>query len=472
MFKRTVTFLTLLFVSVSPAWAGFLGSNSHGDGMISSAGIASPLEIPNIYAWYPADAEHVGIVSGSDVNQITDASGNARHLQAGSGPAYPELVTGYFSSGRDAIFYDNVGNLTANTSAYESVDDTDEITMCAYAQMTNSDGASTIITLSQNANINSGIDFGLTGSGNWFFRSWSGGTFQQSPFAGTFPMTEPSLFCMRFDGAMNGDATDGTVDVWVDGVLVASMTGAGTFNNDINRAYWFGSPSATYRFDGYAGESVIYDRALSDNEMSLLMGYMVNSYLLGSSLNDRPNNIVYQGDSLSVNPGAGGYTSYDEQLRVIYPNEFYRNQATAGDTCANMTSNLYEIDVAYNASARTNKFFLLCGTNDINTGASAATTMGHIATLVNRARADGYSHVIVMTVPERSGNYDAERYALNALIISNASTHNYVVVDLASEPEFDANGDELNTTYYYDQVHLTTAGHTIVSDLLEPLIQL
>ncbi len=471
--KYFLIFYIAIVLLLEPlAHAGLFGSKTYGGGISMPAGISSPVEIPNLYAWYPANADNVNILSGSDVNYIYDTSGNSRHLQAGSSSAYPDFMPSFFSTGRDAIYYNNVGNLTANTANYDSVDDNDEITVCAYAQMTNSDASSSILTLTQNSNINSGIDFGLTGSGSWYFRSWSNGSYQQDPFVGSFPMTEPQLFCMRFDGNVDGDPSDGNVQIWVDGILQSTMTGAGAFNNNINRAYWFGSPSGTYRFDGYAGESLIYDRALSDDEMEGLMEYMLRSYLLGSSLETRPNNIVVQGDSLSVNPGSGGYSSWQEQLEVTYSNEFYKNKATAGGTCSNMASNLYEIDVSYNASARSNKLFLLCGTNDINTGVTALNTIPHIQTLVNRAYSNGYSDVYVMTIPERGGSYDTERYAFNALIVSNSSAYNYTVVDLASEPEFDSNGDELNTTYYYDQVHFTTAGHTIIHDALTAYIQM
>jgi lysophospholipase L1-like esterase len=66
---------------------------------------------------------------------------------------------------------------------------------------------------------------------------------------------------------------------------------------------------------------------------------------------------------------------------------------------------------------------------------------------------------------------DATRLTFNSLIDAD---HDWVdeYIDICAEPEFDANADRLNTTYYNaDEIHLTTAGYTLIANLLAPTIQ-
>ena len=152
--KYFLIFYIAIILLLEPlAHAGLFASKTYGSGISLPSAISSPAEIPDLYAWYPADGDHVNILSGSDVNYVYDASGNNRHLQAGSSSAYPDFIPSFFSTGRDAIYYNNVGNLTANTESYETIDDNAEITICAYAQMINSDASSSILTLTRNSNI-------------------------------------------------------------------------------------------------------------------------------------------------------------------------------------------------------------------------------------------------------------------------------------------------------------------------------
>jgi hypothetical protein len=81
--------------------------------------------------------------------------------------------------------------------------------------------------------------------------------------------------------------------------------------------------------------------------------------------------------------------------------------------------------------------------------------------------------VITLTCIPTSTTYvaDADRLTFNTNMLADTSFCN-AVVDPCALTEFNSVADLSNTTYYNaDQIHLTTAGYTLIANLLAPTIQ-
>jgi hypothetical protein len=158
-----------------------------------------------------------------------------------------------------------------------------------------------------------------------------------------------------------------------------------------------------------------------------------------------------------VVPGAGVYNSPYIEAYI---------EAVGGTACSDALA-LYPTNVARRyrpeAGAR-NVASLGCGTNDYIHGKTEAATYADILAYVVAAKATGFT-VIVNTVPSAAQFGPAAgntwRNNLNALITGGAAGNGYLVADEAADANIGCQTCYLNTTYFTDQVHMTTAGYAI-----------
>lgn len=181
--------------------------------------------------------------------------------------------------------------------------------------------------------------------------------------------------------------------------------------------------------------------------------------------------IAFDGDSLT----AGTLTLAESYPFVCMDtlgraNYDYCNYAVSGLTLVNLLSDddytVGAIAECYSESV----CVLWAGTNDIAGGASAATVTANLLAYVAAQKAAGYTHVLVLTVIDRTSfdaAKDAIRATVNSDIASNAATSGYTVVDVAAFLN-----DATNTTYYNaDGTHLKTAGYAYVAGEVATAIQ-
>lgn len=128
------------------------------------------------------------------------------------------------------------------------------------------------------------------------------------------------------------------------------------------------------------------------------------------------------------------------------------------------------------------------GTNDLYFGASAATTYSRIVTYATARKAAGWRVVILSILPRSGaatpGTFEADRQTVNASLLADFPTatgqtritsggaYADYFINIGADPTIGLAGQEANTTYYADLVHLTNAGYAIVADYVKKAIQL
>lgn len=186
--------------------------------------------------------------------------------------------------------------------------------------------------------------------------------------------------------------------------------------------------------------------------------------LLGTISNPGPfRRFVFAGDSMTVHNDATSWATVLVASDVKFSGTSVYNFAVNGQTAATIAS-LYATE-GHAARPRTNDdkdayYYLFAGSNDIQAGASAATTYAALLSLWANARADGYK-VVAFTVPDRttfSGATATARATLNASILGDPTQYDYLVrVDLVLP-------DPTNLTYFQsDGIHPTAAGYAVIA---------
>lgn len=161
-----------------------------------------------------------------------------------------------------------------------------------------------------------------------------------------------------------------------------------------------------------------------------------------------------------------------------------RNLSVGGQTLVNMqTDASTQIDVLYDPT-RVRNLVWWGGTNGAYTAAQKIT---QLETYYNSRQAIGWRQIEVGMLPRsQSGlpaNFEADRQTIRTsrlaqYSIATAETNVWkdsngnFYVDLGGDTAIGDAGDENNTIYYLDKVHLTNAGYAIVADYVKKAIQL
>lgn len=182
--------------------------------------------------------------------------------------------------------------------------------------------------------------------------------------------------------------------------------------------------------------------------------------------------IVCDGNSLTRGYGAGGANSYPTQLKGLVSTAYtVINRGVDSQTTDQMEADAaaqidYWLDIFQNNSV----LIGWEGTNDIQFGASLATTQSRWNTYFSARATAGWASngckLVACTVIPRvdsTAPKNAIRDDFNAWLRTNYSTYATHLVDLAADSRLQ---DTSNTTYFdADGVHLTAAGYAVVAEL-------
>lgn len=119
------------------------------------------------------------------------------------------------------------------------------------------------------------------------------------------------------------------------------------------------------------------------------------------------------------------------------------------------------------------------GTNDLQGGASAATTYSRIVTYCQARKAAGWKVIVLSILPRQaSSTFETDRQTVNASLLADfptttaftnirrGGTYADVFVNVGADATIGAPGSQNNTTYYdADTIHLKNAGYAIVAAL-------
>lgn len=121
------------------------------------------------------------------------------------------------------------------------------------------------------------------------------------------------------------------------------------------------------------------------------------------------------------------------------------------------------------ATPQGHKMVAFAGTNGIVLkGNSAAQEYADFETWLAATLTQGWlaSDIVVCTMLPRTGVSEVTRAAYNALLVAGAATHGYRLARFDLDSTIGVSGADLNTTYYSDGTHPTTAGHALLAQIV------
>lgn len=188
-------------------------------------------------------------------------------------------------------------------------------------------------------------------------------------------------------------------------------------------------------------------------------------------------NLVFcEGDSLTAGSQGGVNGDWPFQMDADHPNEFDRiNSGSSGATLAviKLHASAYTVvDTAKMQGGYQNNILVVwIGTNDMAVdGTDGVPLEADLAAYCAARRNNGWK-VIVLTAIDRQnaglpGDFQTQRAAFNAAVVSNWAAYADALVDVAADTRLD---DATDTTYFAaDKIHLNATGYGVVADLIWP----
>lgn len=401
--------------------------------------------------WQDTGATTPAAASTDPIKRLNDKSGNSRNATNGNAGLFPLL--NIHSDGKNEILFDGVNDYLLTTSFVVSQPFTIYI---AYRSVVWINGGRLI----------------------------DGGTANRAvinnyPSAPSISMYAGSAFVDTAFGPDNGLVAE----------LAAVYNGASSALY-VNQVTGTGNPGANSISDGLtigaAGtkalnanialrEILIYSGAHSSTDRATVKAYLKSKW-----------NVAYQsilliadGDSIMLGYSLPTASSMPSQLVALVTGGIGRvrmsNFAVTGQTVADMnTDAATQVDGVYSSAYDKRICLVWGGTNDLYFGASAATAYSRLTTYWAARRAAGWTVVAFTITPRSAGSppadFETQRANLNSSIRSGSANYD-VLVDVAADSRLGDAGDETNTTYYLDLVHMTQAGYAIVAGLTYTALQ-
>lgn len=221
-----------------------------------------------------------------------------------------------------------------------------------------------------------------------------------------------------------------------------SVSEAATGNLGLNGTLTIGNlSSGGFGYHGDIAELVIYNRALTNLEISDVEAYLAAKYEISTTL--QLPQVIFEGDSMT------NATTYPTRTMTLLGGSSRWHGIDSGvgsQTVAQMSSEAAaQIDTLYSSTAPENMVVLLGGTNDLYFGADAATTYNRIVSYAQGRRAAGF-RVVVSTILPRSnagtpGSFEADRQSVNANLRANWTSFADALADVASSSLIGDAGD-------------------------------
>ncbi|HZK58293.1 MAG TPA: SGNH/GDSL hydrolase family protein [Cryobacterium sp.] len=232
------------------------------------------------------------------------------------------------------------------------------------------------------------------------------------------------------------------------------------------------TPRVSYALDEAA---ISLFRATFDLVLNRTTAWVGPSLVPSFSLPALSSQVICDGNSMTIGhpweePGSLDPTApYPAQLQALLGDTWLvRNDGVDSQDIDSMIADAAtQIDPLYDANRMQNVVVCWEGTNEIyfhDDGASAAAKLAYYCTT---RKAAGFK-VVILTVLPRSGSgvpadFETQRGICNTAIRANWRTYADALCDVAADPLIGDAGDEMNTTYYPDRVHLTKAGYGIIA---------
>jgi lysophospholipase L1-like esterase len=179
--------------------------------------------------------------------------------------------------------------------------------------------------------------------------------------------------------------------------------------------------------------------------------------------------VIYDGNSLSD-------SGYQAAATALLSGSWTSMIAAVGaqSTVQMLTRAAQFVDAYYNPLRVKNVVVAWEVTNDLYGGASADDAYNRIVQYCQERRAAGPQVVVVPALPRSNPgtpiDFETKRQDVNTRLRNNWPSFADAFADVAADPRIGDAGDETDTEYYVDRVHLTTTGKTAVAEIVAAAI--
>lgn len=218
---------------------------------------------------------------------------------------------------------------------------------------------------------------------------------------------------------------------------------------------WSGDPTGMMVSGGYQGSllgniafPILLNRAITDDEAHALHPFGL---------------LLFDGDSRT-----GGkpypHDAFKASTKTTYT---FLNKGNAGYTVAQMISGAStNVDAYYRNNGQKNIVIIWGGVN--SSGLTAAAIYAELQTYCLARKARGWKVIICTEIDAVNAGWTAKYQELNTLLRAGYTSFADGIADLGANANLQDNSD---ITYYNaDGVHLTAAGYTVVSGIVQPVI--
>lgn len=429
-----------------------------------SGGAFLPSKIPNLTLWLSGDS---GATTDDGVTQAIDGQA----VKQWNGQSTPAVNATQGSAGSRPTFKSNIINgkpvlrFTAHSLVTGSFLDSSYNTACTFFTVRNKTSGNLKLSASHN-------------STRWWTARDQGNTrfYTDQLSVADLPMPCPgpggkswALETFRY----NGSAKVARINRFAVGQL--SATGNLTLNGTLTIGdYSVGG----FAWDGDIAEMIMYNRALTNAELTQVENYLLVKYGLLSQAGTMTALPLLGclGDSLTQGAAALSDISdtYPYKLQVLLGGDSVYHLANCGvggqTTATWLTTAATQFDQSYSSSYPRNIALVFTGTNDLYFGATAATTYANIVTLCQARQAAGWKVVVFTILPRTQagtpGSFEADRQTVNTNIRTNRVTFADGLCDTGLDASIGVAGASTDATYYNaDQVHLNATGNGVVAGL-------
>lgn len=396
--------------------------------------------------------------AGADVTQATQAN-QPRIVNAGVLDTLPN------SGGRPGIYFDGNAKTLSATTPTLPTGSANRTIQCVYNLPNFSQGYNRGVV--SYGTFGTVLAFCCVERDTYFdpILSTSNGVY---PYSGTYWDSDATkIVTMKYDGT--------NINYFVNGAqaryqAAALATTAGTNLN-------IGGHDGSYYLKGYLAEVTIWP-----SNVSLTDQYHVES-VKSSYYGILPRYYFMDGDSLTYGQGASNFgMSWPSQFRDLFSASAQITTVNLGvpaatilarDTAAAAT---YGIDLMKPATTGQRTLIIWAGTNDIAGAVTPANTYTRLVNYVTARKATGlWNRIAVVTaIPRADTSTTTNLFSLNTLIragmsggslASAGATH---LIDLNTDPAYDADGDYNDTTYYDpDKIHQKDAGYAKIAGIVK-----
>lgn len=243
----------------------------------------------------------------------------------------------------------------------------------------------------------------------------------------------------------------------------ATITGLSLFGQSgFDRSFW-----------GGVQEVIIYDRAVTDQELADIRAYAATRGAVYASATR--NVLLFIGDSITTGQVAALNRNYQRFLRPLIPPCLEYTVAKGSASLSGMTTDQASYYNPYLTAGKRCVVSIFAGSADIGAGATGATAFSRLTTLAANLYTAGFDKVCVTKMLPRAAQFDAARDAYNGAMTSDGLTSFDALSEWGNDSNMGQAGQHTSDTYYYsDDLHPNATGHQVgaghLATALAPLL--